>query len=907
LSLVSTQVQAFGRLSLDNDKKVREAIYRAFAPLTAGAAHKKHLASHLRALFPHWYMHQHDPFREVARAARDLFEATFPVARRRDVLVFCKADFLGAALDNLQQTAATLSDLRTCTQDEADERLERVVSSTLAAMGAFMEMLAPPAAAVPASLPSSSASSAASSSTTPAPGLTDAEFAQLVSDRVLKFAASDTPVIRRSVYALLKSVLLRAPALARAELARLATPVFAAVADKDAACHAHMWELLLVLARDYPQCWHAVNVSKHFFPRLWATLRHGGHGSPKHVYPCLLPLLSCIPDTLFAAPASGDGKASADRDEGKKKEKKGGAAAALSFFASAAAVDESAASSSSSALSESSSAAAATAAPDVQKQTAALFAFLEKFTENIWLGLSAPLLGPDGARALLSAYCECAQHCVQRLCAAALRPHTPVSEVASSSASAASSASDESAHAEVAAQVQQVLARFLSAQTAPLLESLLLCPPAHVLISASARSGAAAASGQSADADDTMESTAVNDDSSAASAASAAAASVEWKLHPLATAAVFAKLPIDFLIGELGRRFAALASPHARHPSAASAASAVSSSLPLVQSSAARSAKDAVISRAACSLLSDTLARVLAALPRHDDAALVAQRIAVFFDSSNGSNSSSSSSSSNSGSAWLCVATAEDHASETSATASGKHGIGAVVLRAALTLLRESEGGVAHDAAEQLFQCVAIRPCISIAFQVTHLLPCCLEFYQIHIQVLDSQSSLMFVFSCCADWLIKLWASLACEARALNYPMRPIRLLPPLSSWPSARISSPFGAHTIWARRLCNGRPHRSMRGLNCLSAPPPNLFALHHLMVLAIVMVTPIPRPVHLPALLPKWSAFCASWRIPMRRSAWRTGSLTRCRIALSDSATDPCSTCWWAPIALTMNTRLR
>jgi hypothetical protein len=100
VSLGHTQVQSFGRVALDNDKKVREALYVAFAPLASAV--KKQLATHLKTLFPSWYLHQYDGFREVGRAARIVFEHTFPEAKRRDVLLFCKADFLAAVESNLQ-------------------------------------------------------------------------------------------------------------------------------------------------------------------------------------------------------------------------------------------------------------------------------------------------------------------------------------------------------------------------------------------------------------------------------------------------------------------------------------------------------------------------------------------------------------------------------------------------------------------------------------------------------------------------------------------------------------------------------------------------------------------------------------------------------------------------------------
>jgi hypothetical protein len=63
-----------------------------------------------------------------------------------------------------------LSDLKTCSQQDADERFERVLSSSLAALAAFIETSF--SADQPASLP-------------------QADFAFVCSDRVLKLASSD--------------------------------------------------------------------------------------------------------------------------------------------------------------------------------------------------------------------------------------------------------------------------------------------------------------------------------------------------------------------------------------------------------------------------------------------------------------------------------------------------------------------------------------------------------------------------------------------------------------------------------------------------------------------------------------------------------------------------------------------
>ena len=71
----------------------------------------------------------------------------------------------------IQHTAATLSDLKTCSQQDADERFERVLSSSLAALAAFIDSVF--------------------SADQPVSSQSQADFAFVCSDRVLKLAASE--------------------------------------------------------------------------------------------------------------------------------------------------------------------------------------------------------------------------------------------------------------------------------------------------------------------------------------------------------------------------------------------------------------------------------------------------------------------------------------------------------------------------------------------------------------------------------------------------------------------------------------------------------------------------------------------------------------------------------------------
>ncbi len=62
----------------------------------------------------------------------------------------------------------------------------------------------------------------------------------------------------------------------------------------------------------YPECWSHVNAHKSVFPRLFAAIQSGGYGSPRVMYPYLMPLLTCIPQHVIAAATASAADAAVD-------------------------------------------------------------------------------------------------------------------------------------------------------------------------------------------------------------------------------------------------------------------------------------------------------------------------------------------------------------------------------------------------------------------------------------------------------------------------------------------------------------------------------------------------------------------------------------------------------------------
>jgi hypothetical protein len=191
----------------------------------------------------------------------------------------------------------------------------------------------------------------------------------------------------------------------------------------------------------------------------------------------LLPLLSCIPDDVFAPTATKTAATASSKPSA-------GAAAAASFFGGGVA------SSSAASAKQPAAATPSSANADSAARAELLAAFVEKFTENVWLGLGATLLSSDGARSLLSAYAECLHHGVLRVSWAA-----------------------------AAAQAPGLVEHLLQAQALPLLRSMLLAPPTHLL---SAPDAASDSQQQHNPAE-------------------------QWSQHPLACAALLVKCPFGMV------------------------------------------------------------------------------------------------------------------------------------------------------------------------------------------------------------------------------------------------------------------------------------------------------------------------------------------------------------------------
>ncbi|XP_053561967.1 E3 ubiquitin-protein ligase listerin [Bombina bombina] len=260
------------KISLDHDRRVREATQQAFEQLILKV--KKYLAPYLKSLMGFWLIAQCDTHSPAASAARVAFEAAFPAHKQPGALEFCKEEILTVLLDHLlKETPDTLSDPQTVPAEERESKYLRVVTSSLLALKRLVSML-----------PSNE-------STTLQERLADL----LSQGKFWKYSKHQTPNIRSAFFELISAFCQHFPGLLNTEASRLCPAVLLSIDDSDAVVCPALWEAVLYTITTVEHCWDHVNAKKGVFPKLWVVLREGGRGLATVIFPNLLPFISKLP------------------------------------------------------------------------------------------------------------------------------------------------------------------------------------------------------------------------------------------------------------------------------------------------------------------------------------------------------------------------------------------------------------------------------------------------------------------------------------------------------------------------------------------------------------------------------------------------------------------------------------
>uniref|UniRef100_A0A672KMD0 E3 ubiquitin-protein ligase listerin n=1 Tax=Sinocyclocheilus grahami TaxID=75366 RepID=A0A672KMD0_SINGR len=259
------------RISMDHDRRVREATQQAFEQLVLKV--KRNLAPYLKSLMGHWLISQCDTYSPAASAASAAFQAAFPLNKQPEAISFCKDEVLNVLQDNLlKETADTLSDPQSVPEEEREAKYIRLLTCSLLALRRLLNIL-----------PEQERE------------LLKERLTQLITQgKFWKYSKHKTPQVR-AFFELIAIMCADAPQLIQAEAARACSAVLLSIDDTDPVVLPPLWEAVLHILSCVDNCWTHVSARKGVMPKLWVLLKEGGRGLATSLHPNLLPFISKLP------------------------------------------------------------------------------------------------------------------------------------------------------------------------------------------------------------------------------------------------------------------------------------------------------------------------------------------------------------------------------------------------------------------------------------------------------------------------------------------------------------------------------------------------------------------------------------------------------------------------------------
>ncbi|CAM5079418.1 unnamed protein product [Eretmochelys imbricata] len=260
------------KISLDHDRRVREATQQAFEQLILKV--KKHLAPYLKSIMGYWLIAQCDTYSPAASAAKVAFETAFPSSKQPEALAFCKEEVLNMLQDHLlKETPDTLSDPQTVPEEEREAKYFRILTCSLLALKKLLCML-----------PKNETHS-----------LEEKLIPLQSQNKFWKYGKHSIPQVRSAFFELVSTFCQLLPESMKVEGPRVCPAVLLSIDDSDAVVCPALWESVLYVLVTIEDCWSHVNAKKGVLPKLWIVLREGGRGLATVIYPNLLPLISKVP------------------------------------------------------------------------------------------------------------------------------------------------------------------------------------------------------------------------------------------------------------------------------------------------------------------------------------------------------------------------------------------------------------------------------------------------------------------------------------------------------------------------------------------------------------------------------------------------------------------------------------
>ncbi|XP_030373651.1 E3 ubiquitin-protein ligase listerin [Scaptodrosophila lebanonensis] len=265
-------------LANDIEHNVRELAQTVLQLLMSKC--KRAMAPYLKQLVPVWLASHFDNYAPAASIACNSFRETFTGTsnRTQEVCLHCQTEILEFITRNLTfHTAATLSVGKSLTPEEAEQKLQRVVISSLRCLSFFLEH-----------------TSQAEDLTQVKQGL----IALLEQNKFWSFAKNKIPAIKAAWFECVYHIIL-SPDLVEIVIpkkSQLITTTFQYIDDADPLVAPHVWGCVLLLQSNFDDWYTPLNIRKALLPKLSSLLRNAFNHNAQAICPNLLPFLSKITD-----------------------------------------------------------------------------------------------------------------------------------------------------------------------------------------------------------------------------------------------------------------------------------------------------------------------------------------------------------------------------------------------------------------------------------------------------------------------------------------------------------------------------------------------------------------------------------------------------------------------------------
>ncbi|KAI9847626.1 MAG: hypothetical protein M1837_002200 [Sclerophora amabilis] len=278
-ALLEAWIKIYPRTSIDVSRRVRQLAHSVQCKIARSSG--KRVAKYMPQVVGAWLAGIYDNDRAVAKAAEDGLKLVFPSEEKMShVWRIYQSSILEFAKDAvLKETAQTLSDERTVSPDDAEAKHARVVATGISVVGNLLS-----------ELPEESLEKAS-----------ELYDELLMGNGIWNYSYHKDAFVRRCVYRLLRTCLVKQKSLISSNLTTISTTIISKSLNTTQAGSAWDYsEMLVLLTKTYPNIWtDTYTAKKPVGARLRQFLKKGAQGGPPEVWDNISRIFEDLPEAVL--------------------------------------------------------------------------------------------------------------------------------------------------------------------------------------------------------------------------------------------------------------------------------------------------------------------------------------------------------------------------------------------------------------------------------------------------------------------------------------------------------------------------------------------------------------------------------------------------------------------------------